>query len=132
MLSCSGLYVFGTFLKPLNISALPGCRPAAISAVLVRLSACPPCPPPCPCPPPPPSPTLQEHQQQRVVVSWLLNVQHLCMFIQGRICSNNCTCCHTEIELADQTFYPTQSQYADRTNQSQRGPYKARCLVTGI
>ena len=32
---------------------------------------------------------------------------------QGRICSDNYTCCHTEIEAADQTFYLTQSQYTD-------------------
>ena len=32
---------------------------------------------------------------------------------QGRICSENFTCCHTEIEVADQTFYLTQSQYTD-------------------
>ena len=32
---------------------------------------------------------------------------------QGRICSDNVTCCHTEIEVADQTFYLTQSQYTD-------------------
>ena len=32
---------------------------------------------------------------------------------QGRICSDNVTCCHTEIVAADQTFYLTQSQYAD-------------------
>ena len=30
---------------------------------------------------------------------------------QRRICSQNCTSCHTEIEVADQTFYLT--QYAD-------------------
>ena len=30
---------------------------------------------------------------------------------QGRICTNNLTCCHTEIEVADHTFYLTQSQY---------------------
>ena len=29
---------------------------------------------------------------------------------QGRIC---CTCCHTEIEVADPTFYCTLSQYTD-------------------
>ena len=29
---------------------------------------------------------------------------------QERICSDNFTCCHTEIEAADQTFYLTQSQ----------------------
>ena len=27
---------------------------------------------------------------------------------QGRMCSDNFTCCHTEIEVADQTFYLTQ------------------------
>ena len=32
---------------------------------------------------------------------------------QGRICSVNFTCCRTEIEVADQTFYLTQSQYTD-------------------
>ena len=32
---------------------------------------------------------------------------------QGRICSDNCTCCHTEIEVAEPTFYLTQSQYTD-------------------
>ena len=32
---------------------------------------------------------------------------------QGRICSNNFTCCHTEIEVADQTFHLTQSPYTD-------------------
>ena len=32
---------------------------------------------------------------------------------QGRICSDNCTCCHTEIEVADPTLHLTQSQYTD-------------------
>ena len=32
---------------------------------------------------------------------------------QGRICSVNFTCCHTEIEVADQIFHLTQSQYTD-------------------
>ena len=32
---------------------------------------------------------------------------------QGRIYSDNYTCCHTEIEVANQTFYLTQSQYTD-------------------
>ena len=32
---------------------------------------------------------------------------------QGRICSDNCMCCHTEIEVADQTLIFTQSQYTD-------------------
>ena len=32
---------------------------------------------------------------------------------QGRISSDDCTCCQTEIEVQDQTFYLTQSQYTD-------------------
>ena len=32
---------------------------------------------------------------------------------EGQLCLDNCTCCHTEIEVADQTFYLTQSQYTD-------------------
>ena len=32
---------------------------------------------------------------------------------QGWICLDNCTCCHTETEVADQTCYRTQSQYTD-------------------
>ena len=32
---------------------------------------------------------------------------------QGRICSDNFTCCHTEMEVADPTFHLTQSQYTD-------------------
>ena len=32
---------------------------------------------------------------------------------EGRISSDNFTCCHTEIDVADQTFYLTQSQYTD-------------------
>ena len=42
-----------------------------------------------------------------------LTSQQQASVAQGRICSDNCTCCHTEIEVADQTFYLTQSQYTD-------------------
>ena len=51
---------------------------------------------------------------RRVVVCWLLNVPATSYSVyQGRIYSDNFTCCHTEIEVADQTFYLTQSQYTD-------------------
>ena len=33
--------------------------------------------------------------------------------VSQEICSDNFTCCCTEIEVADQTFYLTQSQYTD-------------------
>ena len=39
-------------------------------------------------------------------VGCLTSLQHASVS-QGRICSNNCTCCQTEIEIADQTFYLT-------------------------
>ena len=51
-------------------------------------------------------------------VCWLvgcLTSQQQASVSQGRICSDNFTCCHTEIEAADQTFYLTQSQYTDTT-----------------
>ena len=49
-------------------------------------------------------------------VCWLvgcLTSQQHASVSQGRICSDNFTCCHTEIEVADQTFHLTQSQYTD-------------------
>ena len=42
------------------------------------------------------------------LVACLTSQQHASVS-QGRICSDNCTCCHTEIGAADQTFYLTQS-----------------------
>ena len=45
-------------------------------------------------------------------VGCLTSQQHASVS-QGRICTDNFTCCHTEIEVADPTFYLTQSQYND-------------------
>ena len=45
-------------------------------------------------------------------VGCLTSQQHASVS-QGRICTDNFTCCHTEIEAADQTFYLTQSQHSD-------------------
>ena len=45
-------------------------------------------------------------------VGCLTSQQHASVS-QGRICSDNFTCCHTEIEAADPTFHLTQSQYTD-------------------
>ena len=47
-----------------------------------------------------------------LLVSCLTSQQHASVS-QGRICLDNCTCCDTETEVADQTFYLTQSQYTD-------------------
>ena len=47
---------------------------------------------------------------------------------QGRFCSDKFTCCHTEIEVADQTFYLTQSQNTDTGSTSPSAdpiPYNA-------
>ena len=49
-------------------------------------------------------------------VCWLvacLTSQQQASVSQGRICSDNSPFCHTEIEVADPTFYLTQSQYTD-------------------
>ena len=46
-----------------------------------------------------------------LLVGCLMSQQHVSVS-QGWIC-RNFTCCHTEVEVADQTFYPTQSQYTD-------------------
>ena len=47
-----------------------------------------------------------------LLVGCLTSQQHASVS-QGRICTDNFTCCHTEIEAADQTFHLTQSQYID-------------------
>ena len=46
------------------------------------------------------------------LVGCLTSQQHASVS-QGRICEDNCTCCHIEIEVADQTFHLTLSQYTD-------------------
>ena len=46
------------------------------------------------------------------LVGCLTSQQHASVS-QGRICSDNLTCCHTEIEVADATFHLTRSQYTD-------------------
>ena len=45
-------------------------------------------------------------------VGYLTPQQHASVS-QGRICLDDFTCCHTEIEVADPTFHLTQSQYTD-------------------
>ena len=49
---------------------------------------------------------------QSLFVGCLTSQQHASVS-PGRICSDSCTCCHIEIEVADPTFYLTQSQYTD-------------------
>ena len=47
-----------------------------------------------------------------LLVGCLASQQHASVS-QGRICVDNLTCCHIEIEVADPTFHLTQSQYTD-------------------
>ena len=53
-----------------------------------------------------------DRQAVCLLVGCLASQQHASVS-QGRICSDNFTCCNTEIEVADQTVYLTQSQYTD-------------------
>ena len=64
---------------------------------------------------------VRERERERVreggerdwlVVGCLTSQQHASVS-QGRICTDNFMCCHTEMEAADQTFHLTQSQYTD-------------------
>ena len=55
---------------------------------------------------------LVPRQHVCLLVGCLTSQQHASVS-QGRICTDKFTCCHTEIEAADQTFHLTQSQYTD-------------------
>ena len=66
-----------------------------------------------------------KRQRRRAERQWIKSGLTVCLFVgcltsqqhasvsQGRICTDNFTSCHTEIEAADQTFHLTQSQYTD-------------------
>ena len=51
----------------------------------------------------------RERERERLFVCWLVGCltshQHASVY-QGRICTDNFTRCHTEIEAADQNFLP--------------------------
>ena len=59
-----------------------------------------------------------------LLVGCLTSQQHVSVS-QGRICSDSFTCCHTEIQVADQTV----TVYWHRANQSQHWPYNAKRLA---
>ena len=52
-------------------------------------------------------------KQWKRFVGCLLTIPSKQHVPQGRICSDNCTCCHTDVEVPDQTFYLNQSYYTD-------------------
>ena len=87
-------------------------------------------------------PAACRHTGWSLFVGCLTSQQHASVS-QGRICTDNFTCCHTEIEVADQTFYLTQSQYTDTGPISpsadpitpgawQGSPWSANFWVTGM
>ena len=53
---------------------------------------------------------MSSKEEHCLLVGCLTSQQHASVS-QGRICSDNFTYCHTEMEAADQTFHLTQSQY---------------------
>ena len=60
--------------------------------------------------------TATQQQIKRLLLLLLagcLTSQQHASVSQGRTCSDNFTCWHTEIEVADQTFHINQSQYTD-------------------
>ena len=59
-----------------------------------------------------------------LLVGCLTSQQHSSV-TQEQICSDKFTCCHTVTEVADQTFYLTQSQYTDRDSQPDRDRQRA-------
>ena len=56
--------------------------------------------------------TITCQTRQRLFVGCLTSQKHASVSLK-RICSDKFTCCHTEIDVADQTFHLTQSQYTD-------------------
>ena len=59
------------------------------------------------------SPASGKGSLQGAADARVLTSQQHASVSQGPICSDNCTCCHTEIEVTDPTFYLTQSQHTD-------------------
>ena len=57
-------------------------------------------------------PTIKQIKTSCLSVGCLTSQQYASVS-QGRICTDNIMCCHTETEVADQTFYLIQSQYTD-------------------
>ena len=59
----------------------------------------------------------RDRKTDRQFVGWLVDcllyVKVTPDVSQGRICSDKCTCCHIEIEVAQKTFHLTQPHYTD-------------------
>ena len=59
------------------------------------------------------SPSLYYLVCEGLLLAGCLTSQQHASVSMGRICTDNFTCYHIEIEVADQTFHLTQSQYTD-------------------
>ena len=121
-----GLYT-NPFEKQVSIALHIFCQTLPLGSSISDLSS------PSSTPPPPPDHSLWWQPLWKswpiyLLVGCLTSQQHASVS-QGRICSDNCTCCHTETEVAHQTFYLTQSVYWHWADQSQRWPYNARRLA---
>ena len=57
--------------------------------------------------------SVPDGEERRSLFVGCLMSQQNASVSQGRICTDNFTCCHTETEVADQTLYLTQSQDTD-------------------
>ena len=55
----------------------------------------------------------QEEEEKELLFDGCLKSPQHASVSQARICSDRFTCYHTELEVADQTFYLTQSQYSE-------------------
>ena len=53
---------------------------------------------------------VQNDESGKLLFAGCFSSQQRASVSQGRICSDNFTCCHTEIEVADPTLHLTQSQ----------------------
>ena len=58
------------------------------------------------------APTPSRQATGRLGLACVTSHQHA-RVSQGRVCTENCTSCHTEIEVSDQTCYLTRSRYTD-------------------
>ena len=70
-----------------------------------------------------------------LVVCWLFASRHSKQHdsvSRGRICSNKCTRCHTETEVADQTFCLTQSQYTSSSSSSSSSSSAFPSFISGV
>ena len=70
----------------------------------------------------------EEEENYCLLFAGCLTSQQHASASQGGICSDNFTCCHIEIEVADPTFHLTQSQYTDTGSTS---PSAGR-VATGV